>query len=393
MKEELSGFSVNYIFVWQSLVSASYRSFFIELARLLPDGDRVILIVPKRFIELGGQNLECQTVTIDPDLKEKVSFEVLDVKTLHTQFVIYKNLGKRLKAICNRNQKQSQSLLFCMSEPYAVTSFWVYLVAFFTLGRFRYFTYALQNIKKAFVLPIAVVQRFMFAKSEMILTLGQEQTQVLRASGFKKQVVYFPLWFDRRIFYFKEKQSNKKIRVGYVGSLTEAKGVLDLLKCFADFSDDLSGLASLHFAGSGPLESYLESQLEALKNLSVDCEFLGSLPPTGVADFFRFLDILVVPSRTCLHWKEQFGRVIIEAQACGCVVIGSNSGEIPNVIEKAEYVFQEGNILELKQTLVLAARQLRDDGQLPRKEADRAYQRFSDIKLAEKFANGLRAFF
>jgi len=44
------------------------------------------------------------------------------------------------------------------------------------------------------------------------------------------------------------------------------------------------------------------------------------------------LDVLVLPSRSRSFWKEQFGRVLIEAMACGVPVIGSSSGEIPNVI-------------------------------------------------------------
>ena len=42
-----------------------------------------------------------------------------------------------------------------------------------------------------------------------------------------------------------------------------------------------------------------------------------------------------MPSRTLPNWKEQFGRVIIEAMACGVPVVGSDSGAIPDVIGDA----------------------------------------------------------
>ena len=57
--------------------------------------------------------------------------------------------------------------------------------------------------------------------------------------------------------------------------------------------------------------------------------------------FYNTLDALVVPSRTLPHWKEQFGRVLVEAMACGVPVVGSNSGEIPYVIGDAGLVFPE----------------------------------------------------
>ncbi len=55
------------------------------------------------------------------------------------------------------------------------------------------------------------------------------------------------------------------------------------------------------------------------------------------------LDVLVLPSRTWSNWKEQFGRVLIEAMACEVPVVGSDSGEIPNVIGDAGLVFPEGD--------------------------------------------------
>ena len=48
--------------------------------------------------------------------------------------------------------------------------------------------------------------------------------------------------------------------------------------------------------------------------------FTGQMPSTQMPVFFRQLDILVVPSLTRPDWKEQFGRVLVEAMACGTPV-------------------------------------------------------------------------
>jgi glycosyltransferase involved in cell wall biosynthesis len=63
------------------------------------------------------------------------------------------------------------------------------------------------------------------------------------------------------------------------------------------------------------------------------------------------LDCLVLPSRTTAHWKEQFGRVLIEAMACGVPVVGSSSGAIPTVIGDAGRVFPEGDFAALGREL------------------------------------------
>ena len=68
-------------------------------------------------------------------------------------------------------------------------------------------------------------------------------------------------------------------------------------------------------------------------------------------DVYPDFDMLVLPSLTRPNWKEQFGRVLIEAMACGVPVIGSDSGEIPNVIGDAGLIFPEGNIPALRDSI------------------------------------------
>jgi glycosyltransferase involved in cell wall biosynthesis len=56
---------------------------------------------------------------------------------------------------------------------------------------------------------------------------------------------------------------------------------------------------------------------------------------------------LVLPSRSRPNWKEQFGRVLIEAMSCAVPVIGSTSGELPNVIGAAGLTFPEEDVTAL----------------------------------------------
>jgi glycosyltransferase involved in cell wall biosynthesis len=63
------------------------------------------------------------------------------------------------------------------------------------------------------------------------------------------------------------------------------------------------------------------------------------------------LDVLALPSRTTPRWKEQFGRVLIEAMSCGIPPVGSDSGEIPNVVGDAGLIFPEGNVNALADRL------------------------------------------
>jgi glycosyltransferase involved in cell wall biosynthesis len=81
------------------------------------------------------------------------------------------------------------------------------------------------------------------------------------------------------------------------------------------------------------------------------------MPYASLPSALNALDVLILPSRTTPHWKEQFGRVLIEAGACGVPVIGSDSGAIPEVIGEAGLIFPEGRVT----ALVEAIRRLREN--------------------------------
>ena len=97
-------------------------------------------------------------------------------------------------------------------------------------------------------------------------------------------------------------------------------------------------------------------------------------------------------SLTTPSWKEQLGRVALEAMACGLPVIGSDSGEIPNLINETGggVVVPEANAAALSDALAAliedpaAARQLGDRG----RAAVRA--RYSTQAIAIRLANALR---
>ena len=94
------------------------------------------------------------------------------------------------------------------------------------------------------------------------------------------------------------------------------------------------------------------------------------------------MDVLVLPSLTTPGWVEFFGRVLVEAMACEVPIIGSSSGEIPNVIGDAGLIFHEGDADDLKDKLLLLARNESLKSELAALGKKRAIEKYSWEQIA-----------
>ena len=130
---------------------------------------------------------------------------------------------------------------------------------------------------------------------------------------------------------------DRPFAIGYVGRLVEEKGLDDALDAMAMSGD--AGHSAHH--GRGAPRSEASRADRRARALIERVSFRGWGSPSDVADFLRSLDALVLLTRTTSAVKEQFGRVIIEAQACGVPVIGSTCGAIPDVVGDGGWIVPE----------------------------------------------------
>ena len=107
---------------------------------------------------------------------------------------------------------------------------------------------------------------------------------------------------------------------------------------------------TLGIMGEGPHEAKLRERVATL-GLDRRVSFQRWGAPANVANFLRCLDTLVLLTRTTKDVREQFGRVIIEAQACGVPVIGSNCGAIPDVVGDGGWIVPERDPQALRDVL------------------------------------------
>lgn len=105
-------------------------------------------------------------------------------------------------------------------------------------------------------------------------------------------------------------RETKSFTIGCIGNFQVLKGQVDLLKALALIKDRL-GDWRLKFVGSGALEPEMR-KLIAENGMSDNVEFLSEVRHEELPDFYRSLDLFVLPS-----WFEGFGCVFTEAWSCG----------------------------------------------------------------------------
>lgn len=159
--------------------------------------------------------------------------------------------------------------------------------------------------------------------------------------------------------------------VGLVGRLVPAKGVADLAEVLRAHPE-----LRLRVAGDGPERHRLEGFGDRV-------EFLGALAPEQMADFYESVSVVAVPSRTTPTWSEQFGRVLVEAQARATPVVAYASGEIPWVAaETAAETVPEGDVWTLGARLAELAFDSALAAHLGERGRDLVAERFGDDALA-----------
>ncbi|MEH1781781.1 MAG: glycosyltransferase family 4 protein [Nostoc sp.] len=247
--------------------------------------------------------------------------------------------GCRLKVI----MEQSWDLVHCWEEPYIFSGG---QIAWWTERKIPLVFSSFQNKSKRYPPPFNWIEQYAMNRATGWITGGQTVVETLKPrKGYSLPMRLIPLGVDVNHFY-PSVDSKHQIRrflaweekgtpvIGFLGRFVPEKG-LDLLM---QVIDSLQTPWRALFVGNGAMESSLRTWA---KHYPEQVRICTDVKHSEVPQYLNAMDILVAPSQTISNWREQFGRMLIEAFACGVPVIGSDSGEIPYVIQDAGLVVGE----------------------------------------------------
>jgi glycosyltransferase involved in cell wall biosynthesis len=242
--------------------------------------------------------------------------------------------------------REQWDVVHCWEEPYVIAAA---QVARGIEKTARFVPATFQNIDKTYPWPVRALERHVMARADAWVAFGQTayDTQRGRAGYASKPARVLSPGVDITSFHpdLVERQKARQrmglaehdVLVGFVGRLVEEKGVDTLVRAFERSARQWH----LLFVGGGPLASrirLLQRQHPARVRLIEDATH------DDVPSYLRAMDLMCAPSRTTTKWREQFGRMLIEAMASGVPIIASDSGEIPHVIQDAGLLVAEDDI-------------------------------------------------
>ena len=204
-----------------------------------------------------------------------------------------------------------------------------------------------------------LMERYTLPRISYLLSCNEEARRTYHVwRGYQGPSQLIPLGIDTQRFRklnvddMKRRLGLNDFVIGYFGRLSREKGVHLLIEAVAQLQRPCHILID-KFVDALQDRQYLDS-LQALADSYgiADRLVFFDAPHHEMPVYINCADCAVVPSITTSRLKEQYGRVIAEAMACEVVVIGSSSGNIPDLIGEAGLIFPEGDVLALRDALV-----------------------------------------
>ncbi len=129
----------------------------------------------------------------------------------------------------------------------------------------------------------------------------------------------------------------RRFELAFLGRLVSDKGAMLLIEALAWLKRE-GPAPRLLIIGEGPEHARLKAETCRLE-LSEQIEFAGALREEALVEALNSAAILVVPSL----YHEPFGIVALEGIACGCAIIASAGGGLPEAVGPCGLTFPNGD--------------------------------------------------
>ncbi|MBI1767936.1 MAG: glycosyltransferase family 4 protein [Bacteroidetes bacterium] len=318
------------------------------------------LIVPRHILISSGKEL-----TVEPALEGEPHLVPMELKGKNPRTYFYPDLPLWLEAnqpdiIILENDPVSK-IAFVVTKWCKKNNRVVIAQSYENLKRDLLSTMRSKRIQAVPVnLVIHAMNYFMAKRIDGLFVVNKESEVIFNDYGYKN-VTRIPLGFDDNVFRLDELSrqeyrtklglKNDVVLIAYFGRLVRQKGVHLLLEALNEIKElNWKLLIDSHHDNE---DEYTIQVLELISKFGmIDRVLYFEANHFEIAKYMRAADIMVAPSITTPRFKEQYGRAVQEAMACGCIPLVSDSGHLKDLVETQSLVFKESDITTLRSKLV-----------------------------------------
>ena len=313
------------------------HSYVVALNRAVPNaiarqGWDVTIVAPPHF---PG---DLRPIALERETGEAAWLEAVPIRS--SRRVHWMRWGRQLRQLLDRDW----DIVHAWEEPYVLAG--AQVARWKRRGKLVFATF--QNISKRYPAPVRWLERYAMARADAWIAFGTTVEQALgtRHGYAARPHRVIPPGIDVNRFTI-DAGARATVRqtsgfgpadvvVGFAGRFVPEKGVRTLVEALDRVRVPWKAL----LIGGGALEPELRRWAAAAGRARIVTDATHG----QMAQYLNAMDLIAVPSRTTPRWREQFGRVIVEAMACGVPVVASDSGEVPHVVGDAGLLVGEADI-------------------------------------------------
>jgi glycosyltransferase involved in cell wall biosynthesis len=289
-----------------------------------------------KFFHAGNDLAAVRLAREDADLAPLVELDAYLTSKVHV-FMYGGGIRKLLR--------EPWDIVHAWEEPYILAGWQISRLA---SARAKLVYLTMQSNLKVYPPPFSWFERASMERAAGWVCPGRTVEKCLEARhGYDRPHVMIPLGVDTDVFRpdpERGRRAREKLGwdaagppvVGFIGRFVPAKGLRLLMQALDQVREPFRVL----FVGAGEMENELRRWGSQYR----DRVRILYVPHDEVPAYVNAMDLVCAPSQTTSAWREQFGRMLVEALACGVPVMGSDSGEIPTVIDDAGVVLGEQDV-------------------------------------------------
>lgn len=292
----------------------------------------ILLPISKQIYIIAGNNVT--------NYKQKVQSEIVNYEL--SKNILYKlknfiNIQIKILKYIKKNKNYKISII--LPQLFIIPTLWLKInnkkIVIYFGGRA---SISCRSKKQKIILNL--FELFNLILADKIIVESYNAINFLKLGSFIDKIVICHQSINIDEFYIKNQIVTRENIIGYIGRLDKEKGFLEFIQSIPLILENSKKKLKFLIVGGGECQKEMFQFIEYNKSISRYIEIRDWIPNKYLPEIYNKLKIFVLPS-----FSEGLPNTILEAMACGTIVLSTPVGAIPDIIidEKTGFIMENNS--------------------------------------------------